>query len=68
MEMLTCKHCKEIISYFDDIPNHQCFIRKNVYMTDDHVLYTEEDSSLVNDVETEAEYLDQPSTSKQRNK
>lgn len=68
LEMLKCKYCKEIIFSYDDVPKHECFLNKNVYVTDDNTLYTEEDPDIVNNVETEAEYLDQPKTNKLRKK
>lgn len=44
--MLKCKYCKKIIFSYDDVPKHQCFFNKNVYMTDDNILYTEENPNI----------------------
>ncbi|XP_039305491.1 uncharacterized protein LOC105207085 isoform X2 [Solenopsis invicta] len=37
---MICKHYQNTISSWDAVPNHKCFINKNVYMDDDNVLFT----------------------------
>lgn len=42
--MYLCYHCRENIDEVDEIPNHQCFKGKNVYLNDNEELFTTNES------------------------
>ncbi|KYN10866.1 PREDICTED: uncharacterized protein LOC108771121 [Trachymyrmex cornetzi] len=43
-DSLICKHCKEMIESFDVVPQHRCFIGKDVFMDANQTLFKIEDA------------------------
>ncbi|KYN05232.1 hypothetical protein ALC62_03874 [Cyphomyrmex costatus] len=43
-DSLTCKHCKEMIDSFDVVPQHRCFIGKDVFMDANQTLFKIEEA------------------------
>jgi len=35
------KHCNNIITSLEDISNHHCFCKKDIYVDDNNVLFTQ---------------------------
>jgi len=36
-----CKHCNNIITSLEDVSNHHCFYKKDIYVNDNNVLFTQ---------------------------